>query len=93
MKLTVYMHLILFKLGYIWFSSATARLARLYRPRGAEMRQRPCTVRAGDKYKVKYCEREVSIALVSVLDIMPLAVIYAVAYIYNRWLKVRCLIG
>ena len=70
-----------------------ARLARLSRPRGAEMRRRPCTVRAGDRYKVKYYKGEVLIALVSVLDIMPLAVIYIVAYIYGKWLKVRCFIG
>ena len=83
----------LFRLGYVWFFSAIAGLARLCWPGGAEMRQRPCTVRAGDRCKVKYYKGEVSIALVSVLDIMPLAVIYAVAYMYSKWLRVRCLIG
>jgi hypothetical protein len=47
----------------------------------------------GNGCEVRYYKREVSIALVSVLDIMPLAVIYAVAYIYSKWLKIRCLIG
>ena len=50
-------------------------------------------VRAGDRYKVKCYKGEVSIALVSVLDIMPLAIIYAVACMYNRWLRVRYLIS
>ena len=61
-----------------------AGLARLGRPRGAEMRRRPCTVRAGDRHKVKCYKREVLIALVSVLNVMPLAIIYAVAYIYSK---------
>ena len=74
----------LFRLGHIWFSSATARLARLGRPRGAEIRRRPCTVCMGDRCKVKYYKEEVLIALVLVLDIMPLAVIYVVAYTYSR---------
>ena len=78
------MYLILSRLGRVWFSSAIARLARLNRLRGAETRQRPCTVRAGDGYKVRHCKREVSIALVLVLDIMPLAIIYAVAYMYSK---------
>ena len=81
------------KLGRIWFSGAIAGLARLSRPRGAEMRWRPCIVRAGDGYKVRYYKREVLIALVSVLNIMPLAVIYVVIYAYGRWLRVRCFIG
>ena len=81
------------RLRRIWFSSTTARLARLSRPKGVETRQQPCTVRAGDRYKIKYYKGEVSIALVSVLDIMPLAVIYAVTYTYSKWLKVRCLIN
>ena len=34
-------------------------------------------VRVGDKYEVKYYKGEVLIALVSVLNIMPLAVIHA----------------
>ena len=39
-------------------------------------------VRVGDKCKVKCYKGEVLIVLVSVLDIMPLAIIYAVIYIY-----------
>ena len=57
------------------------------------MRQQPYTVRVGDKCKVKHYKREVLIALVLVLDIMPLAVIYIVIYVYSKWLKVRCLIS
>ena len=72
------------RLGRIWFSSATARLARLSRPRGAETRQRPYTVRAGDGYKVRRYGGEVLIALDSVSAITPLAIIYAVAYIYSK---------
>ena len=70
-----------------------AGLARLSRPREAEIRQRPCTVRAGDRYKVRRYKREVSIALVSVLNIMLLAVIYIVTCAYGRWLKIRYLIS
>ena len=70
-----------------------ARLARLSWPRGAEIRRRPCTVYVGDGCKVKCYKGEVLIALVSVLDIMPLAVIYIVTCIYNKWLKVRCFIS
>ena len=83
----------LFRLRYIWFSSATARLARLGRPGGAEMRRRPCMVRVGDRCKVKCYKGEVSITLVSVLDIMPLVIIYIVIYIYSKWLRVRCFIN
>ena len=50
-------------------------------------------VRVGDGCEVKCYKGEVLIALVSVLDIMPLAVIYIVAYIYGRWLKIKCLIS
>jgi hypothetical protein len=71
------------RLGRIWFSGAIARLARLSRPRGAETRRRPYTVRAGDGYKVRCCGGEVLITLVSVLAITPLAIIYAVIYIYS----------
>ena len=81
-KLTAWVYLISSRLGRVWFSSTTAGLARLGRPRGAETRRRPCTVRVGDRYKVKCYKREVLIALVSVLNIMPLAVIYMVIYIY-----------
>ena len=52
-----------------------AGLARLGRPGGAETRQQPYTARVRDKYKVGCYKREVSITLISVLDIMPLAVI------------------
>jgi hypothetical protein len=83
-KLTAQVYLILSRLRHIWFFSTTARLIRLSRPRGAEMRQRPYTVRVGDGYKVKHYKEEVSITLVSVLDIMPLAVIYAVIYTYSK---------
>ena len=55
-----------------------AGLTRLSRPRGAETRQRPCTVHVGDRCKVGCCKGEVSITLVLVLDIMPLAIIYTV---------------
>ena len=87
------MYLISSRLGRVWFSSAIARLAQLSRPRGAETRRWPCIVRAGDGCKVRHCEGEVLITLVSVLDVMPLAVIYTVAYAYSKWLKVRCFIS
>ena len=70
-----------------------AGLARLNWPRGAEMRRQPCIVRAGDKCKVRCYKGEVSITLVLVLDIMPLAIIYTVTCVYSRWLKIRCLIS
>ena len=73
-----------FRLGHVWFSSITARLIRLGQPGGAEMRWQPCIVRAGDGCKVKYYKGEVSITLVLVLNITPLAVIYAVACIYSK---------
>ena len=83
----------LFRLKYVWFFGAIARLARLGRPGGAETRRRPCMVRVGDKCEVKCCKGEVSIALVLVLNIMPLAVIYIVIYMYGKWLKVKCFIN
>ena len=61
-----------------------ARLARLNWPRGAETRQRPYIVRAEDGYKIGRYREEVLIALVLVLDITLLAVIHAVAYVYNK---------
>ena len=67
-----------------------ARLARFSRPRGAEIRRRPCTVYIGDRCEVRCCKGEVLIALVSVLNIIPLAVIYIVACMYSKWLKVGC---
>ena len=70
-----------------------ARLVQLSWPRGAEIRRRPYTVRAGDGYKVRYYKGEVLITLVLVLDIMPLAIIYIVTYTYNKWLKVKYLIS
>jgi hypothetical protein len=72
------------RLGYIWFFGAIAGLARLSRPKGVETRRWPCIVRTGNRCEVRCCKGEVLITLVSVLDIMPLAVICAVAYIYNR---------
>jgi hypothetical protein len=83
-KLTAQVYLMLSRLGHIWFFSATARLMQLSWPKGVEIRRRPCTVRAGDRYKVRCYKEEVSIALVLVLNIMPLAVIYAVACIYSK---------
>ena len=71
-------------LGRVWFSSATARLARLSWPRGAETRRRPYTVRAGDRYKVRRYRGEVLIALVSVLAVTPLAIIHIVIYAYGK---------
>jgi hypothetical protein len=41
-------------------------------------------VRIGDGYKVKRYKGKVLIALVLVLDIMPLAIIYVVAYAYSK---------
>ena len=70
-----------------------ARLAQLSRPRRVKTRRRPYTVHTGDRCEVKYYRREVSITLVLVLDIMPLAVIYIVAYMYSKWFRVGCLIS
>ena len=50
-------------------------------------------VHVGDKYEVGCYKGEVLIALVLVLDVMPLAIIYTVACTYSKWLKVRCLIS
>ena len=61
-----------------------AGLARLSRPRGAEIRRQPYTVRAGDGCEVRHCKEEVLITLVLVLDVMPLAIIHAVAYVYGK---------
>ena len=72
------------RLGRVWFSNTIARLARLSRPRGAETRRRPYTIRVGDGYKVKRYKKKVLITLVLVLNITPLAIIYAVAYIYSK---------
>jgi hypothetical protein len=72
------------RLGRVWFSSTTARLAQLGRPKGVEIRWQPCTVRTGDRCKVGHYKGEVLIALVSVLNVIPLAVIYVVACVYSR---------
>ena len=80
-------------MGRIWFSSTMARLVRLSRPRGAETRRRPYTVHTGDRYKIGRYKGEVLITLVPVLDIIPLAIIYMVACMYSKWLKIRYLIG
>jgi len=77
-------HLILSRLGRVWFSGATARLARLSRPRGAETRRRPYTVHAGDRCEVGRYRGKVLIALVLVLAIIPLAVIRAVICAYGK---------
>ena len=61
-----------------------ARLARLSQPKEAETRRRPYIVHAGNGYKVRHYKGEVLITLVLVLDITPLAIIYAVAYIYSK---------
>jgi hypothetical protein len=61
-----------------------AGLAQLSRPKGAEMRRRPCMVHAEDRYEVRCCKKEVSITLVSVLDIIPLTIIYVVACVYSK---------
>ena len=47
-----------------------------------ETRRRPCTVHIGNGCEVRCCKGEVLITLVLVLNIMPLAVIYIVIYIY-----------
>ena len=47
----------------------------------------------GDGCEVKYYKGEVLIALVLVLNIIPLAIIYVVVYIYSKWLKVGCFIS
>jgi len=72
------------RLGRVWFSGATARLAQFGWPRGAETRRRPYMVRAGDGCKVGRCGGKVLIALVLVLAITPLAVIRAVIYTYGK---------
>ena len=60
------------------------RLARLSQPGGAEIRQRPYIVRAGDGCKIRRYKGEVLITLVLILNVMPLAVIYAVACAYSK---------
>ena len=50
-------------------------------------------VRVGDRCEVGRCKGEVLIALVLVLDIMPLAIIYIVTCVYSKWLKIGCFIS
>ena len=50
-------------------------------------------VHVGNGYKVKCYKGEVLIALVLVLDVMPLAIIYIVTCAYSKWPKVKCLIS
>jgi len=57
------------------------------------MRRWPYIVRAGDRYKVRRYRGEVLTALVLALAITPLVIIYAVVYIYGKYLKVGCFIG
>ena len=87
------MYLILFKLGRVWFSNTITRLIQLYQPREVETRRQPYIIYIGDRCEVRHYKREVLIALVSVLDIIPLAIIYIVVYIYGKWLKVKCFIN
>ena len=74
----------LFRLGRVWFFNTITRLARLGRLRGAEMKWRPYTVRVGDGCEVRYYKKEVLITLILVLNIIPLAIIHVVAYIYSK---------
>ena len=84
MKLTACVYLMLFRLRHIYFSSAIAGLVWLGWPRGVKTRWRPCIVRVGDGCEVRYCKGKVLIALVSVLDVMPLAIIHVVACVYSK---------
>jgi hypothetical protein len=77
-------YLILFRLGRVWFFSTIARLVWLGWPKGVKMRWWPCIVRTGDRREVGHYKGEVLITLVLVLDIMPLAIIYMVAYVYSK---------
>jgi len=77
-------YLISSRLGRIWFFGATAGLARLSRPRGAETRRRPCIVRVGDGCEVGRCRGEILIALVLVLAVISLAIIRAVVCAYGK---------
>ena len=78
------MYLILFRLGHVWFFNTIARLVRLSWPKGAEIRRWPYTVRVKDRCKVRRYKGEVLITLVLVLNITPLAIIYAVMYAYSK---------
>jgi hypothetical protein len=61
-----------------------ARLVQLSQPKGAEMRWWPCIVYIGNRCEVRRYKGEISITLILVLNIMPLAVIYTVAYTYSK---------
>ena len=61
-----------------------AGLVWLSWPRGAETRRQPYIVYMGDRCEVKCYKGEVLITLVSVLNVMPLAIIYVVTYIYGK---------
>ena len=61
-----------------------AKLVQLSRLKRAETRQQPYTVRAGDGCKVRRYKGEVLITLILVLDIIPLIIIYVVAYTYSK---------
>jgi len=76
-------HLILSRLGRIWLSSATARLAQLSRPRGAEIRQQPYTVRAGDGCKVGRYSGVVSIIRVLIVLWPVLTITRAIVCVYG----------
>ena len=47
----------------------------------------------GNRCEVRRYKREVLIALVLVLNIMALAIIYIVIYVYSKWLRVGCFIS
>jgi hypothetical protein len=72
------------KLGRVWFFSTIARLTQLSWPREAKIRQWPYIVRTGDGCEVRCYKGEVSITLVLVLDVIPLAIIYVVICAYSR---------
>jgi hypothetical protein len=57
------------------------------------MRWRLYIVYVGDGYKVKHYKEKVLITLVSVLNIILLAIIYMVTYVYSKQLKVKYFIG
>jgi hypothetical protein len=55
---------------------------QLSQSKRVEMRWWPCIVYIGNRYKIGHYKGEVLIALISVLNVMPLAIIYIVIYIY-----------
>ena len=66
------------RLVHVWLASIGAGLVQLGQLRGADMRRRPCTVRAGSGCELGHCGAKVSIALVSVWAEVTLAVTQAV---------------